>query len=243
MSDDALRMCRIGGRQPTTRERWASFYRLWRIVKNNVSGQVCEQASSCFRVLMYDWRWLQLVEHPGDYYESLRFMPVAVRRWRVALESDLLKAVMRNDCPARHPAAELPAAAAAHPPHGPGRRAHHPAVAGPRGRCPLSQLRNHPPEAAPRTGPGDVQGRGAGDYPAVVLRPVLPGSAHGGRAVMTLTAPNRLLALLSLELDYRPPDAWERRHFPAARMALVLYTPRGRWTLPLTRTRDYAGRN
>jgi hypothetical protein len=97
MSDDALRMCRIGGRQPTTRERWASFYRLWRIVKNNVSGQVCEQASSCFRVLMYDWRWLQLVEHPGDYYESLRFMPVAVRRWRVGLESDLLKAVMRND--------------------------------------------------------------------------------------------------------------------------------------------------
>src|ERR1043166_6973187 len=55
--------------------------------------------------------------------------------------------------------------------------------------------------------------------------------------------PTRLPALLSLELAYPPPDAWERRHFPAARMALVLYTPRGRWTLPLTRTRDYAGRS
>lgn len=81
---DIDRACRLRGQQPTTRERWTAFYRLWRMIRNSRSAQEKEAASLCFRVLMFDWRWIRLVDDPGgDELESLRFMPRDVRWFRV----------------------------------------------------------------------------------------------------------------------------------------------------------------
>ena len=80
---DYRRLCRLDGRKPTARERWVAFYRLWRLIRNARPAQSWEDAIECFRVLMHDWRWIELVSDTGDYYESLRFMPLEIRWHKV----------------------------------------------------------------------------------------------------------------------------------------------------------------
>lgn len=74
---DIERQCRIDGKQPTARERWTAFYRLWRLAcrSDNI------EASDCLRVLMSDWSLLWLVE-ASDRYESNWAMPLQVR-WQM----------------------------------------------------------------------------------------------------------------------------------------------------------------
>jgi hypothetical protein len=63
---DVLRLCRVDGLQPTARERWTAFWRLWRLAAR--CAQDAEVAGECFRVLMSDWSWVQLAQGHGDYY-------------------------------------------------------------------------------------------------------------------------------------------------------------------------------
>lgn len=51
--DDA-RLCRINGQQPTARERWVAFWRLWRISQKNGKGTVGLDAHECFQVILGD---------------------------------------------------------------------------------------------------------------------------------------------------------------------------------------------
>lgn len=81
------RLCREHGKQPTTRERWTAFWRLWRIVQKNYDPSF--QGQEAFRVLMFDWRWIILASDPGDFYASLRFLPRSVRRYRVGMDERL----------------------------------------------------------------------------------------------------------------------------------------------------------
>jgi len=81
------RLCRENGQQPTTRERWQAFYRLWRMTQKTFDP-ACN-AGEAFRVLMYDWRWVQLVEGHGDYYATLRFLLRAVRKYKVGMDKRL----------------------------------------------------------------------------------------------------------------------------------------------------------
>lgn len=76
-----FRMCRLDGQQPTARERWKAFYRLWRAAYWRHKDHYVLLA---FRVLMYDWRWIKLVEQPpGDTLECQRFLPLDIRWYRV----------------------------------------------------------------------------------------------------------------------------------------------------------------
>jgi hypothetical protein len=68
---------------PTTRERWKAFHRLWRIMLGRKSYWVELGASECFRVMMYDWRWIRLVEADGDELATLRQLPREVRWYMV----------------------------------------------------------------------------------------------------------------------------------------------------------------
>jgi hypothetical protein len=77
--DSDMRLCREDGEQPTTRERWTAFYRLWRLIKNARSAQEVTLAGEPFRVLMNDWRWIQLVEAYGDELELKHGMPWKLR--------------------------------------------------------------------------------------------------------------------------------------------------------------------
>lgn len=67
MNPADIRMCRLDGQQPTTRERWTAFYRLWRMARRTRKSNECHSAvHDCFGVLMADWKWLILVEGCGD---------------------------------------------------------------------------------------------------------------------------------------------------------------------------------
>lgn len=78
---DTLRMCRVDGAQPTTRERWTAFHRLWRIAER--SSPPFHGFEDCFRVLMHDWKWIILMNETGDVYAINPFMPRTVR-WSTA---------------------------------------------------------------------------------------------------------------------------------------------------------------
>ena len=78
--DDAelLRLLRADGMGPTARERWTAFYRLWRLTRKGMWERLAVE--DCFKVLMYDWRWINLVENPGD---PLGTTPLFLRRLAV----------------------------------------------------------------------------------------------------------------------------------------------------------------
>lgn len=75
---DLLDLCRLDDRQPSTRDRWRCFYRLWRGAQRHAASAWF--SGECFRVLMSDWRWIQLVEGSGDRLGARRMMPVELRK-------------------------------------------------------------------------------------------------------------------------------------------------------------------
>ena len=100
MKFDTMRMCRVNGCQPTMREKWTAFYRLWRSCGGRDPANT---ACDALRVLMPCGKWLRLANGNGDAYESLRFMPIPIRRMRVErmrknrLAARLLDMIMRED--------------------------------------------------------------------------------------------------------------------------------------------------
>lgn len=61
--EEFLRMIRTDGREPTARDRWRAFHRLWRIAHGHGACQDVD-AGDCFRVLSTDWRLIRLLESP-----------------------------------------------------------------------------------------------------------------------------------------------------------------------------------
>lgn len=58
--DDA-RLCRLDGQQPTMREKWIAFHRLWRIAHGHGAVQDMD-VGMCFRVLFGGWRAIRLMD-------------------------------------------------------------------------------------------------------------------------------------------------------------------------------------
>ena len=106
---DYRRMLRLDGQQPTMRDRWTAFYRLWRLADKSESKMWFGHVD-CFRVLIGGVapHWIKLMNECGDTYESLRFMPREVRKNRIRslhaererhknmLASRLLKAIFEE---------------------------------------------------------------------------------------------------------------------------------------------------
>lgn len=67
-------------KRPTARQRWAAFYRLWRIASRGRSGQEQLMMESCLKVLMHNWKWVQLVTSGGDRLAKRNKAPVFLRR-------------------------------------------------------------------------------------------------------------------------------------------------------------------
>ena len=72
------RMCRLNGQQPTVREKWTAFYRLYRISQGHGAYSDMD-ASDCFRILFADWRPLHLIE-ANESLVSRNHAPVFLRK-------------------------------------------------------------------------------------------------------------------------------------------------------------------
>jgi len=62
---DIERMCRVDGKQPTLREKWVDFFRIYRIAMKHGGengGENGQAVGECFRVLYSDWRWIKTAE-------------------------------------------------------------------------------------------------------------------------------------------------------------------------------------
>jgi hypothetical protein len=79
---DEERMCRVNGQEPTMRDRWKAFYRLWRM-SHRISHWHEMAAGDCIRILFEDWDWLRLV----DSYEP----PTSRVGWPVFLRKRFLE--------------------------------------------------------------------------------------------------------------------------------------------------------
>lgn len=75
-----LRMCRVDGRVPTTRDMWRAFHRLWRLSQGHGSYRDME-AIDCFRTLFPSWRWIRLLDAPpGDGLVNNSRFPLPIRK-------------------------------------------------------------------------------------------------------------------------------------------------------------------
>ena len=73
------RLCRLGGQQPTARDRWLAFYRLYRLSMGRGAHEDMA-ALDAFRVLFRDWRWLRLVEAEEQSPSRVHAPPFLRRR-------------------------------------------------------------------------------------------------------------------------------------------------------------------
>lgn len=83
---DLFRMLRINGEQPTMRDRWTAFYRLWRLADN--SHKMWFGHVDCFRILIGGVapHWIKLMNDCGDDLEINRILPREMR-WQKAKNS------------------------------------------------------------------------------------------------------------------------------------------------------------
>lgn len=76
--DFDLRVFRVGGRQPTARDKWRALYRLWRIARGRGMWQDMA-VDLCFRVLFPN-RVLSLLDAPPDSLAGRSRLPKFLRR-------------------------------------------------------------------------------------------------------------------------------------------------------------------
>lgn len=72
-------LCRLNGAEPTLRERWTAFYRLWRMASRTATMHMNHE--DCFRLLYHggvEGQWLSLIL-AGDYLT----MPLCLRLHRL----------------------------------------------------------------------------------------------------------------------------------------------------------------
>lgn len=95
--EEMERHCRLDGKQPTMKEKWQAFYRLWRMS----SKYKPHEAEDCFKTLLGNWKWINVCVHPGEIEN--RILPVEIRwsmvrrlkeKRRDDFASRLLKAIM-----------------------------------------------------------------------------------------------------------------------------------------------------
>lgn len=77
MNEFEQRMLRLYGKQPTWRDRWQCFYRLWRMVKRDNPYRE-NAAADCFRVFFFHTGWVQLVN--AEPLTSRKGIPIFLRR-------------------------------------------------------------------------------------------------------------------------------------------------------------------
>lgn len=71
------RLCRLNGKQPTMREKWTAFYRLYRTAKRDDPRG---NADECWQMLMSNWGWIRLVNAGSDMHVDLGHVPDFLRR-------------------------------------------------------------------------------------------------------------------------------------------------------------------
>ena len=83
---DTERLCRLNGKQPTMRDRWTAFYRLYRISQGIGAWQDIA-AGDCFRVLFNNWSWIRLVDDEVPTLSRVHW-PTFLRRQIIKMERD-----------------------------------------------------------------------------------------------------------------------------------------------------------
>lgn len=73
-------LCRLNGQQPTARQKWVAFYRLWRIALGHGGWQDMD-AGQCFRVLFGSWRMILLLDsQESDGLVDRSRLPKCIRK-------------------------------------------------------------------------------------------------------------------------------------------------------------------
>ena len=81
MNERDLRMMRIGGREPTMRDRWLAFHRLFRMAQKLDAANVGGRADDCFHTLWDgppETGWYLMLKGT-DRLEINHVMPVEIR--------------------------------------------------------------------------------------------------------------------------------------------------------------------
>lgn len=99
-NDELDRLIRRNGKQPTQKDKWKAFWRLWRIcnrVSKNHSCFILPAAETAFHWLMEDnWQWVKLASAPNDKLTlPLNSIPIIIRKLWV--QSDKRKRLLAKE--------------------------------------------------------------------------------------------------------------------------------------------------
>jgi hypothetical protein len=93
--DSILRICRLEGQEPTMREKWVAFYRMYRLACGGPAPKrpYFMQADFCWQLIFFGSplfsRWTRLLHCPGDFLGLHKQLPKEI--WRGILERERSK--------------------------------------------------------------------------------------------------------------------------------------------------------